>query len=266
MIPKSRSGGQKWYQIVVTASGALHNPRGRRATAGGNVIDLSQLDIAAISWLFLCWAGYNLYTDFLGRAKGNLIGTMAKQREAWMLMMLGRENRMLDLQVVRNLNRTTIFFASTSILIVAGLITVLGATDKAIRIVANVPIVSELSAFGWELRLVLLVLVFVYAFFKFVWSIRQLSYCSVMIGGMAPSTEIDEACRAGASCIANLATLSAIHFNRGVRAYYFAMAMLAWFIHPVALMITASWVVIVLYRREFRSRTLTLLKNAQGDG
>jgi uncharacterized membrane protein len=250
----------------VTGCGALHNPRGRNAAPGRNVIDLSQLDIAAISWLFLCWVGYNLCTDFLGRAKGNLIGTMAKQREAWLLMMLGRENRMLDLQIIRNLNRTTIFFASTSILIVAGLVTVLGATDKAIGIVANVPFVSELTAFEWELRLVLLVLVFVYAFFKFVWSIRQLSYCAVMIGGMAPTPEVDDACRAAARSIASLATLSAIHFNRGVRAYYFATAMLAWFIHPVALMIAASWVVIVLYRREFRSRTLTLLKETQADG
>lgn len=247
----------------MTGRGALHNPCGRCATTGGIVIELPQLDIAAAVWLILCWAGYNVYTDFVGRAKGNLIGTMAKQRGAWMAMMLGRENRMIDLQIIRSLNRTSTFFASTSILVVAGLITVLGATDKAIRLLADVPFISQLSAFGWELRLVLLVLVFVYAFFKFVWSIRQLSYCAVMIGGMAPSTEVDDACRSSAQDIAKLATLAAIHFNRGVRAYYFAMAMLAWFIHPVALMITVAWVVIVLYRREFRSRTLSLLRDTR---
>lgn len=224
---------------------------------------LSQLDIAASSWLFLCWGGYNFYTDFMGRKKGNLIGTMARQRGAWMVMMLGRDNRIIDLQIVRNLSRTSTFFASTSILVLAGLITVLGATDKAIGLVASVPFVSELSAFEWELRLALLVLVFVYAFFKFVWSIRQLSYCAVMIGAMPPSTDIDDTCRAVAQDIANLATLAAIHFNRGVRAYYFATALLAWFIHPVALMIAVTWVVIVLYRREFRSRTLALLRDTR---
>ena len=103
--------------------GALHNPRGLTTSAGENVIELSQLDIAAIAWLTLCWAGYNFYTDFLGRAKGNLIGTMAKQRRAWLARMLGRENRMLDLQIVRSLTRTSTFFASTSILVLAGLIT-----------------------------------------------------------------------------------------------------------------------------------------------
>jgi len=233
------------------------------APSGGNVSEISQLDYAAAIWLGLCWAGYNFYSDRFGRARGNLIGTMARQRSAWMTMMLGRDNRMIDLQIVRNLTRSATFFASTSMLVLAGLITVMGSTDKAVRLLASLPFVSELSALEWELRLLLLVLIFVYAFFKFVWSTRQLSYCAVMVGAMAPSTEIDDKCRAMAQDIANLATLAAIHFNRGIRAYYFATAMLAWFVHPVALMGTASWVVIVLYRREFHSRTLSLLKDSR---
>ena len=244
--------------------GDRHNPPG--TSAGGIVTDLSHLDIAAVVWLLLCWAGFNFYSDRVGRKRGNLIGTMAKQRGAWMTMMLGRENRMLDLQIIRNMTRTSTFFASTSILVLAGLITVLGATDKAVRLVANVPFVSELTAFEWELRLLLLVLVFVYAFFKFVWSIRQISYCAVMIGAMPPSSEVDDACRSAAQDIANLATLAAIHFNRGVRAYYFATAILAWFVHPVALTVAATWVVIVLYRRDFRSRTLALVRDTRLNG
>lgn len=228
--------------------------------------NISQLDIAAIAWLFLCWAGYNFYTDRIGRERGNLIGAMARQRGEWMRMMLGRENRMLDLQIIRNYTRTSTFFASTSMIVLAGLITVMGATDKAVRLVANLPFVSELSAIEWELRLLLLVLVFVYAFFKFVWSTRQISYCAVLVGAMAPSTQVDDECRDAAQDIANLATLAAIHFNRGVRAYYFATAMLAWFVHPVALMIAVTWVVIVLYRREFRSRTLSLLRDSRLTG
>lgn len=225
--------------------------------------DISQLDIFAIVWLLLCWGGYNFFSDQVGRKRGNLIGAMDRQRGAWMSMMLGRENRMLDLQIIRNLTRTSTFFASTSILILAGLITVMGATDKAVRLVASLPFVSELSAVEWELRLIVLVLVFVYAFFKFVWSTRQISYCAVLVGATAPSTEIDDACREAAQDIARLATLAAIHFNRGVRAYYFATAILAWFAHPVALMISVAWVVVVLYRREFRSRTLSLLRDAR---
>jgi uncharacterized membrane protein len=45
----------------------------------------------------------------------------------------------------------------------------------------------------------------------------------------------------------------------GLRTYYFSLALLVWFIHPVAFMITTTWVVAVLYRREFHSKTLKAL-------
>jgi uncharacterized membrane protein len=47
--------------------------------------------------------------------------------------------------------------------------------------------------------------------------------------------------------------------NRGLRAYYFGLALLAWFIGPIYLAISAVWVVAVLYRRDFRSVILKTL-------
>ena len=49
---------------------------------------------------------------------------------------------------------------------------------------------------------------------------------------------------------------AARHFNNGLRAYYFGLAALAWFIHPLLLMMATFWVIFVIYRREFRSSTL----------
>ena len=43
-------------------------------------------------------------------------------------------------------------------------------------------------------------------------------------------------------------------------AYYFALVELSWFINPVLFMITSVWVVLILNRREYHSRTLKLLK------
>jgi uncharacterized membrane protein len=48
-------------------------------------------------------------------------------------------------------------------------------------------------------------------------------------------------------------------FNHGIRAYYFSMAAVTWFLHPLALVIAATWVAYVLYRREFASPTLDAL-------
>ena len=54
--------------------------------------------------------------------------------------------------------------------------------------------------------------------------------------------------RAGA-----LATCASRDFNSGLRTYYFALAMLAWFVHPLAFMATALWVPCVLAWRQWRS-------------
>lgn len=225
--------------------------------------NIDHLDLFAFAWFLMCWVGYTMYSDH-GATKGNnLVGAMASQRVQWMHQMLGRDNRMVDIQIVRNLNRIASFFASTSILILAGLVTVLGSTDKAVRIVATVPLISELTLLQWEMRLIGLTLVFVYAFFKFSWSIRQLSYCSIQIGAMVPSTQITDDCFRRADCIAGIMTLAAKHSNRGLRSYYFGTALSASFIHPVALIVAATWVVVVLYRREFRSRTVEMLRASE---
>jgi len=227
------------------------------------VPEIDHIDLFAFVWFLACWIGYTLYSDY-GAAKGNnLVGAMARQREQWMRQMLGRENRMVDLQIVRNLSRIAAFFASTSMLILAGLVTVMGATDKAVRIVATVPLISELTLLQWEMRLIGMILIFVYAFFKFSWAIRQLSYVAIQIGAMVPSSVLDEDCYRRSDCIARIVTLAAKHSNRGLRGYYFATALAASFIHPVALIVAATWVVIVLYRREFRSHTLAILRASE---
>jgi uncharacterized membrane protein len=230
---------------------------------GAPVPQISYIDLSAFAWFAACWIGYTLYSDRAARKGTNLVGAMARQREAWMRQMVGRENRMVDLQILRLVTRTSSFFASTSMLILAGLVTVLGAMEKTVRLVATVPLVSELTPLQWEIRLLLLTLIFVYTFFKFSWSIRQLTYCSIQVGAMEPSTEADGVCLKRSASIARIATLAASHFNRGLRGYYFAAALAASFIHPIALVVAATWVVLVLYRREFHSNTLAMLRDSE---
>jgi uncharacterized membrane protein len=44
-------------------------------------------------------------------------------------------------------------------------------------------------------------------------------------------------------------------FNAGIRAYYFALATLGWFIHPVVFMAATGTIVLVLVRRQLYSAT-----------
>jgi len=67
-------------------------------------------------------------------------------------------------------------------------------------------------------------------------------------------------------CAAEIASLSLImsfasnNFNQGLRSYYFAMAAMSWFLHPWVMIATTMWIAWVLYAREFRSRTLSVLR------
>ena len=54
-------------------------------------------------------------------------------------------------------------------------------------------------------------------------------------------------------------SLAANQFNLGLRAYYFGMAMLSWFISPWLFMVMSVGVVLILYRREFHSDVLDVM-------
>ena len=215
-------------------------------------------DIVAVAWLLLCWFGYARYSERKA-ATGNLVGIMARHRERWMIEMLTRENRMVDIQIVNNALNNATFFASTSILILAGLFAVLGGLEDVIAVLRVIPFAEEASRTISELKVIFLMLIFMHGFFKFAWAMRQFNYCALVIGAAPDTANPGEKELEYAVAGAVVASLAAKHFNHGVRAYYFGMATLSWFVHPMALILTALLVVLVLYRREFRSRTLRAL-------
>ena len=104
-----------------------------------------------------------------------------------------------------------------------------------------------------------LIVVFVYAFFKFRWAMRQLNYCSIIVGAVAGPGDLTDADRRRAMNTSRVASIASPHTNRGIRACYFGQALLAWHIHLFALIVSTMVIVVVLYRREFHSWTLKLI-------
>jgi uncharacterized membrane protein len=183
-----------------------------------------------------------------------------------MKRMLDREMRMVDTQILGNLMRSMSFFASTTLFIIAGLVAVLGARVDAMAVLQELPFTVDTSAVLWDLKVLLLITVFVYAFFKFTWAFRHYNYCLILVGAIPAPEELDEECHQIALRAARIATSTGRHFNRGIRAYYLGLAALSWFLHPVIFIALTVWVVLVLYRREHRSRLLETLgtPNIQG--
>jgi uncharacterized membrane protein len=146
-------------------------------------------------------------------------------------------------------------------LILAGLITILGSTEKAIDLISALPFAVVMQRAEWEIKIIIMILLFAYAFFKFTWSLRQYGFVTIMIGSAPlPAENCSETDKqAWARKLASMASMAANNFNIGLRTYYFSISMLTWFIHPILFMFSSSMVVYVLFRREFKSSTLKIL-------
>jgi uncharacterized membrane protein len=143
----------------------------------------------------------------------------------------------------------------------------LGSLDKVQALVRDIPYVVVATHAEWELKILVLIVIFVYAFFKFAWSLRQFNYSITLIGAAPPPSQADSLdAQAFAVGAAEVIALAVSNFNRGMRGYYFALAALSWFLHPLLFAVSTLWVVAVVYRREFRSHTLGFLDGIPGPG
>jgi uncharacterized membrane protein len=218
--------------------------------------DLTWLDLVALAIFFAGWLGYNVAIDhlLLGSRHG-LNQHMVKLRHAWMVRMLERENRITDAALFGHTIHSISFFASTTMLVLAGLVGMLGGIDRAYLVVNDLGFTQTVTKPLFEAKMLLLVVLFVYAFFRFTWALRQFNYCCALVGS-APLPPIDEARRQRiATHIATVLSLGVLSFNGGMRAYYFAVAALAWLVHPLVMAAVALWTVAILYRRQYLSRT-----------
>ena len=219
-------------------------------------------DWLALLTLVLLWVGYTAFAHYKAKSTACLASVLALYRRDWMYRLLGRDNRIADASLLQSLRASVSFFASTSILIIAGLVTGIAASEEAVGVLSAIPFVTTNTRELWELKVLVMLVIFVYTFFEFTWSLRLYNFSCVLFGsaplcqdiGGHKTKQVVFATRS-----AHILTLAANHFNYGLRAYYFAMATLAWFIHPGLLILSAALVVFILFRREFHSTVLDAL-------
>jgi uncharacterized membrane protein len=217
------------------------------------------LDLAALAYFALVLAIYRVIVVRRTQAGGGLLGAIQKQRVSWMLNMAQREQRMLDAILLGSLGQGNAFFASTSAIAVGGLAATLGSGERLQAMLAHLPYVAPATPGLWEAKQILIMSIFVYAFFKFAWAFRISHYASIMIGATPPHDAASSEGMQHAERTAALIGVAAEHTNSGLRSYYHAIATLAWFFHPLLFMAATTWVVLILARRDFFSRTLRLV-------
>ena len=211
-------------------------------------------DSLAFAWFVGAWLTYSVVIETTSKGRRSLNALMNGYREEWMEQLLSREMRMVDAQVTASLQNGTAFFASTSLIAIGGTLTLLRSTDQILSVVATLPFGVATSPEMWELKLVGLAIIFVYAFFKFAWSYRLFNYFAIMVGAAPPPAEKETAAaQAFAHRAARLCADAGLHFNRGQRAFFFALGYLGWFVSPWVLFASTAAVVIVTWRRQFAS-------------
>lgn len=224
--------------------------------------DLPLSDLLAFIFFLAGWIGYSVYTDRTAIGKRPIAVVMNDYRLRWMERMLERENRMPDVNITVSLSRTSMMFASTSILLLAGSMAMLGQMDSVREIIAGIDFARPAPRMLTEIQLFSLTAIFVYAFFKFVWAIRLFNNLMILLGAAPQPSDCDEAIRRDyPQHMARFAERAFANLNRGTRAYTFGLGLLPWLLHPLLLVLSTAIVIAMLHRRDFRSVSLEVLED-----
>lgn len=227
------------------------------------------LNWLSLLWFLLCWVGYSFFSRRQAKKTACLASVLHVHRINWMRRLLQRDIRVGDAALIGNLERNVTFFASSCVLILAGLVTGLSVSERIHIVLAEISFASHGSVLAVELKLLTLMAIFIYAFFTFTWSMRQFGFASVLIGA-APMPEEQGVTanerRNFAIYSAKVIDQASHSYNYGMRSFYFSLAVLTWFVSPWVFLLAATTVIGVLYEREFLSKSLDSLKKVENVG
>ena len=224
----------------------------------------SVIDLIALFTFLICCFGYTWFAKKKAKTTNCIARCLHQHRIHWMYEAITREVRVGEAALLSNLERNIAFFASSTLLILAGLLTLFSQIDALEAVIASLPYADFVNHLAIQLKLGLLTFIFVLSFFQFTWSMRLYGFVNVMMGA-APIdiSGLNENLKSYAEQMATVQDQAAHAYNYGLRSYYFALAAMCWFFHPVLFMLMSVWVVYTLFRREFSSKAVKAITAGQ---
>lgn len=213
---------------------------------------MTWLDAAALGFFLAGWWLLGWLIDSSPWHRHTLSAAMKTQRREWMRQMAAREIRLVDANIITGLQQATSFFASTALLAVGAGFGLLTAADTIIGAFEQSVVHVQIDRSTFYLKTAVLMGLYAYAFFKFGWAYRLFNYSAVMLAATpeAGKPGAEEA----AQSVAEMNIAAASQFTHGLRAFFLAIAILAWFITWWTFLIAASVVMFALANRQFNSR------------
>ncbi len=227
-------------------------------------MQLTLLDISAFICFIVCWIGYTWFARVKAKNTNCIARCLHQHRIHWMNELITRDIRVGEAALLANLERNIAFFASTTLLVLAGVLTLFAQVERLEAVIATIPFAEYPNHAAIQLKLGVLTFIFIMSFFQFTWSMRQYGFLNVMIGA-APYDKSgkDENLRAYAKQMAIVQDQAAHSYNYGLRSYYFSIAAICWFFHPALFIFASLFVVYTLFIREFRSRAVKAITAGQ---
>ncbi len=220
---------------------------------------LTRLDWIGLAVWALLWLAYAVWADRAVARRPSLMASLAHYRRVWMREAYRRDNRIADVTLIGSLMQSATFFSSTTLLILGGLFAILGTIEKSAEVLQGLPFASRTTQELLEIKALALTLVFVYAFLRFTWSLRQFNLAGIVIGAYPTRLEHQVADDRLVAQASSLNELAGSNFAQGLRAYYYAIPLLVWLINPWLLLAGAVVITGTTYYMEFRSATVRAL-------
>lgn len=209
------------------------------------------LSMTLISTLFplLCYFAYNIIVPQVEKLRPSLSVIMNMQRRRWVANATLRESP-FDAILSGNIMGSVSFLASTAVLLILAVFAVFGQLPALMEALDSLSLDRIYTRLDVQLHLVIMLTMFVLAFFAFTLSLRQFNHFCIMLGAIdhaAPTSpeEID--------AITRMNALGAKNFNSGIRAYYFSVATVAWFVSEWLPIVACLATIVILAHREFFS-------------
>jgi len=227
-------------------------------------MSLYLLDFIALFCLVSFWVGYTFFSRKKAKTTNCIARCLHQHRIHWMYEAITKDLRVGEASLIANLERNIAFFASTTLLVLAGALTLFAQTEKVQAVLYSIPYAAASTTSMFQFKLGIFAFIFIMSFFKFTWSMRQYGFLNVMIGA-APVDESgrNETLRAYARQMAVVQDQAAHSYNYGLRAYYFSISVMCWFYHPLLSIAATLFVVYTLYEREFNSKAVKAITLAQ---
>ena len=205
-------------------------------------------DLVAFVISAACVAAYYLFLNMKVRENPtySIHGVNALSRRLWVehVMRSNSAKDIMAVQTLRNFIMAPSLMASTAALLIIGTLTLSGQAENISHSWHVLSIGGSHATALWILKVMLLLVDFIVAFFAFAMSVRLANHVLFMVNVPEHGTHHALSPRAVAHRLNRAGNMFAI----GMRAFFFAIPLVFWLFGPYFLLISSIGLVLALYR------------------